>query len=104
VVEHMSDEIGVMYLGKMVERGDPVEVALRPAHPYTKALLSAIPNPDPVRRTAALRVVGEIPSPLGPPSGCHFHPRCPLAVDRCREEAPLLREVAPGHDAACHLA
>jgi oligopeptide transport system ATP-binding protein len=104
VVEHMSDEVGVMYLGKIVEFGEPAEIALRPAHPYTKALLSAIPNPDPTRRTAVLPVTGEIPSPLNPPSGCHFHPRCPLAIERCRVEEPTLRQVAAGHDAACHLA
>lgn len=116
VVEHISTRVAVMYLGKVVEMATAEELYLHPKHPYTQALLSAIPVPDPEyrRKHGMSRVIlkGDIPSPINPPAGCHFHPRCPIAVDRCRVEVPLLREVGAGagsgtglpHRAACHLA
>ena len=102
VVRHLSDRVVIMYLGRVVEEGPTEELFERPNHPYTVALLAEIPRLDTRRRQFA-PVKGEIPSPLDPPSGCHFHPRCPHAMARCREEAPVLREVAPGRRAACHL-
>jgi oligopeptide transport system ATP-binding protein len=106
VVRHISDQIAVMYLGRIVELADRKALYDDPLHPYTRALLSAVPIPDPVleaqREHQVLR--GEVPSPLNPPSGCVFHPRCPIAIDRCRSEVPPLREVKPGHWAACLLA
>jgi len=106
VVRHISDRIAVMYLGKIVELADRQALYAEPRHPYTKALLSAVPIPDPRIERARQReiLVGEVPSPLAPPPGCVFHPRCPIAVDRCRVDIPLLREVKRGHWAACHLA
>jgi oligopeptide transport system ATP-binding protein len=106
VVRHISDRIAVMYLGKIVELADRKTLYDAPRHPYTKALLSAVPIPDPVVEATRERVVlgGEVPSPLNPPSGCVFHPRCPIAVDRCPREVPPLREVVAEHWAACHLA
>jgi oligopeptide/dipeptide ABC transporter ATP-binding protein len=106
VVRHISDRIAVMYLGKIVELADRKTVYEDPLHPYTKALLAAVPIPDPEVEARRERIVlsGEVPSPLKPPAGCAFHPRCPLAVERCRAELPPLREVKPGHWAACHLA
>ena len=105
VVRHISNRIGVMYLGQMVELADSYELCSQPVHPYTKTLLSAVPLPDPVKSRARQRILleGEIPSPLNPPKGCRFHTRCPYATDRCREETPQLREQAPGHFVACHL-
>jgi oligopeptide/dipeptide ABC transporter ATP-binding protein len=102
VVRHLSDRVVIMYLGRVVEEGDAEELFLRPNHPYTVALLAEIPRLDTRRRQFA-PVKGEIPSPLDPPSGCHFHPRCPHAMERCRSEAPALREIAPGRRSACHL-
>jgi oligopeptide/dipeptide ABC transporter ATP-binding protein len=102
VVRHLSDRVVIMYLGRVVEEGPTEELFDRPNHPYTVALLAEIPRLDTRRRQFA-PVKGEIPSPLDPPSGCHFHPRCPHATQRCRVEAPVLREIAPGRRAACHL-
>jgi oligopeptide/dipeptide ABC transporter ATP-binding protein len=104
VVEHLSRRILVMYLGRLVEAGDAREVCRAPRHPYTQALLSAVPVVDPDQKRARLILPGDQPSPIQPPPGCPFHPRCPVAEARCRVEVPLLREVAPGHHAACHLA
>lgn len=106
VVGQMSDRIAVMYLGKMAEISPRDDLYARPFHPYTQALLSAVPIPDPkeARRQQRLDVSGEIGSPIHPPSGCRFHPRCPLAAAICKSEEPVLREVAPGHHVACHFA
>jgi oligopeptide transport system ATP-binding protein len=106
VVRHISDRVGVMYLGHMVEMANRNEIYRNPIHPYTKALLSAVPIPDPVLDSQRERVLlsGEVPSPLNPPSGCVFHPRCNVANDTCPNFLPELREVEPDHEAACLLA
>ena len=103
VVRHISDRVGVMYLGHLVELADRNDIYVNPLHPYTKALLSAVPIPDPVLDAQRERVLltGEVPSPLNPPTGCVFHPRCPIAIDDCSGVAPELREVEPGHWASC---
>ena len=103
VVRHISDRVGVMYLGHIVEMADRNEIYVNPIHPYTKALLSAVPIPDPVIDAQRERILltGEVPSPLNPPSGCVFHPRCPIVIDECSQVFPELREVAPNHWAAC---
>jgi peptide/nickel transport system ATP-binding protein len=103
VVRHVSDRIAVMYLGKLVELSPAEELYTRPIMPYTEALLSAVPFPDPAIRRKKMVLQGDVPSPVRPPPGCHFHTRCPYAVDRCRVESPALREVKPGQMVACHL-
>jgi oligopeptide transport system ATP-binding protein len=105
VVRHLSSEIAVMYLGRIVERARPDALFAAAQHPYTQALLSAIPIPDPAieRKRRRLVLTGEVPSPLNPPPGCHFHTRCPHAMDRCRKEVPPLEQRRPGHWVACHL-
>ena len=103
-VKHISDRIAVMYLGKIVELGPAADVYHAPLHPYTQALIAAVPVPDPdARNRPRLRLAGEIPSPLDPPSGCHFHPRCPYVEAICKRDVPPLREVEPGRKVACHL-
>jgi peptide/nickel transport system ATP-binding protein len=102
VVRHLSDRVVIMYLGRVVEEGATDELFAKPNHPYTIALLGEIPRLD-TRKRVFVPVKGEIPSPLNPPGGCHFHPRCPHAMARCSVEAPVLREIAPGRRAACHL-
>ena len=105
MVRHISDRVGVMYLGMMAEMADSRELYENPRHPYTKALLSAIPSTDPDQPMSGrrIRMEGEVGSPVNPPAGCRFASRCPWATDRCRKEMPLLRQVAPGHFCACHL-
>ncbi|MBZ0123886.1 MAG: dipeptide ABC transporter ATP-binding protein [Roseovarius sp.] len=103
VVQHISHRIGVMYLGKLVEITDKRSLFRAPQHPYTEALLASVPVPDPRRRKTRTVLKGDVPSPMKPPRGCNFNTRCPIAVDRCFKEEPPLREVAPGHMAACHL-
>jgi oligopeptide/dipeptide ABC transporter ATP-binding protein len=102
VVEHLSDRVVIMYLGRVVESAPAEDIFKRANHPYTQALLRQVPRLD-TRKTQFKPIVGEIPSPLSPPTGCHFHPRCPHAITRCKEQAPALREIAPGHRSACHL-
>jgi len=104
VVEHISHRVAVMYLGKIVEMTDKTSLFETPLHPYTEALLSAVPIPKArARRRNRVILTGDVPSPINPPSGCHFHQRCPYAMARCKVEAPTLREVVPGHLASCHL-
>jgi len=104
VVEHISHRIMVMYLGKIVEMGPSKTVCRSPKHPYTQALLSAVPVVDPSSKRQRIILSGELPSPIDPPPGCSFHPRCPIAEARCRLEVPALRKLADGHAVACHLA
>jgi oligopeptide/dipeptide ABC transporter ATP-binding protein len=104
VVEHISRRIMVMYLGKIVETGEARAVVQRPKHPYTQALISAVPQIEPETQRKRIILTGEIPSPMDPPAGCPFHPRCPMAEARCRSEAPAYREIEPGHWASCHFA
>jgi oligopeptide/dipeptide ABC transporter ATP-binding protein len=104
VVQFISTRIMVMYLGKIVERADKEELGRNRLHPYTQALFAASPSPDPARRTGVTRaVMGDVPSPIRPPSGCHFHPRCPFVRPICRSEYPADRQVSPGHSVRCHL-
>jgi peptide/nickel transport system ATP-binding protein/oligopeptide transport system ATP-binding protein len=104
VVEHISNRVGVMYLGKMVELAERTELFRRPKHPYTKALISAIPQPNPNARRERIILQGDVPSPINPPKGCRFHPRCWMARDICREQEPPLEEKVSGHFSACHFA
>ena len=103
VVKHMADRVAVMYLGRIVEIADKAALYAKPLHPYTQALLAAVPIPNPAARQALMPLKGEIPSPSAPPPGCHFHTRCPYVMPRCRIESPPLSEIAPGHHASCHL-
>ncbi|MBN1492423.1 MAG: dipeptide ABC transporter ATP-binding protein [Phycisphaerae bacterium] len=107
VIKHFSDDVAVMYLGRIVELATATEMYTNPKHPYTQVLLLAAPEPDPERRRRRIVLGGEVPSPMNPPSGCHFHPRCPLATDECRHTSPPLRpapDAADGHQVACHRA
>jgi oligopeptide/dipeptide ABC transporter ATP-binding protein len=103
IVECISDRMGVMYLGKVVELAQTTEIFKNPTHPYTKALFSSIPVPDPTKRKESAPLTGEVPSPINPPVGCRFHPRCPFAMDICRKEEPPLIDIGNGHFVACHL-
>lgn len=103
VVRHISDRVGVMYLGRLVEIAESESLYHEPLHPYTQALLSAVPIPDPQFEREQLLLKGDIPSPSNPPTGCTFHTRCPFAMDKCKQEIPMLQQVKPGHSVACHL-
>ncbi len=101
VVEHVSTKVAVMYLGEIVEYADAEELYKNPQHPYTKALLSAIPVPDPKPREQRIILIGDVPSPINPPSGCYFHPRCPIGTAECKINKPLLKKIGPDHFASC---
>ena len=103
IVEHLTHRVAVMYLGKIVEIADRRTLFANPRHPYTRALLSAVPVPDPLAKRDRIILKGDVPSPINPPSGCRFHTRCPYVFDRCKTEEPLLRDMSPGQKAACHL-
>ena len=103
VVEHISHRIAVMYLGRIVEYADKQTLFTNPKHPYTEALLSAVPVPNPKLRREKRLLQGDVPSPINPPPGCTFHTRCPYAMERCRQEVPVLKEIGPGHGVSCHL-
>jgi len=104
IVRNISDRVAVMHLGRVVELAPAEEMFANPKHPYTEALMSAVPQPDPDVKMNRIILEGEVPNPANPPSGCHFHPRCPYRTDKCKAESPPLREVADGHYAACHYA
>lgn len=103
VVRHISDRVGVMYLGRIVELADSEEVYTNPKHPYTQALLSAVPIPDVDFQKERIILQGDVPSPANPPKGCAFHTRCPYAMDKCQSVKPVFKEVENGHFTACHL-
>jgi peptide/nickel transport system ATP-binding protein len=104
VVRHICDRVTVMYVGKIVEMANTLELYAAPKHPYTAALMSAVPVADPRIKTGNIELKGEVPSPANPPSGCYFHPRCEFAVDVCHQDAPVFREITPNHLVACHRA
>jgi peptide/nickel transport system ATP-binding protein len=104
VVQHISDRVAVMYVGKIVEMADAEELYLHPKHPYTEALMSSVPKPDPLYKSERIIMQGEVADPSNPPPGCYFHPRCRYAVDLCKEKLPEFREIAPDHFVACHRA
>ena len=104
VVKHISDRVAVMYVGKIVETARTEELFTAPQHPYTAALLSAVPVPDPRVRSHEMVLTGEVANPADPPTGCYFHPRCPYATDICRTETPVLEEISPEHFVSCHRA
>jgi len=104
VVRHISDRVAVMYVGQMVELAETERIFTAPKHPYTSALLSAVPEPDPRLRTRRIVLQGEVANPASPPSGCYFHPRCPHAIELCRTQAPAWQEISPAHFVACHRA
>jgi peptide/nickel transport system ATP-binding protein len=104
VVEHITDRVAVMYVGKLVEMAGTDTLYYHPRHPYTEALMAAVPKPDPRRRERPIKLPGEVASPANPPSGCYFHPRCHYATEQCAKETPQLREISPDHFVSCHLA
>jgi peptide/nickel transport system ATP-binding protein len=104
VVEYIANRVAVMYVGKLVEVAPTDKLFAAPKHPYTEALLSAVPKPDPRLRSKRILLEGDVADPANPPSGCYFHPRCRYAIESCKQETPELREVEPGHAVACHLA
>ncbi|MGQ0793751.1 MAG: ABC transporter ATP-binding protein [Deltaproteobacteria bacterium] len=103
VIRHISDRVAVMYLGKVVELARSEEIYTKPLHPYTQALLSAVPVPDPEKKCNRTLLTGDVPSPVDPPTGCRFHPRCPVAVEKCKREEPVLKDYGGGHVVSCHL-
>jgi peptide/nickel transport system ATP-binding protein/oligopeptide transport system ATP-binding protein len=103
IIAHISHRVAVMYLGRIVEHAPTADLFARPLHPYTELLLAAVPAGDLSHKSRGRVLQGDVPSPINPPAGCHFHPRCPFAFDRCKVETPVLREVRPGHHVACHL-
>ena len=103
VVQHVSDEVAVMYLGKIVEKASAEKLYASPKHPYTQALLSAIPHPEPGKQKERIKLQGEIPSPINPPKGCTFHTRCPMATDLCKTEKPVSKSIDSDHLVSCHL-